>query len=56
MFPYPGTPEYQQRFGPPDDEAWERAHRYYLGLFSDRGYSDIQDQHPAAIEDLECTY
>jgi anaerobic magnesium-protoporphyrin IX monomethyl ester cyclase len=56
MFPYPGTPHYQQMFGAPDDQAWERAHHYYVSLFSDRGYSDIQDQHPAAIEDLECTY
>jgi anaerobic magnesium-protoporphyrin IX monomethyl ester cyclase len=56
MFPYPGTPQYQQMFGSPDDQAWERAHHYYVGLFSDRGYSDIQDQHPATIEDLECTY
>ena len=56
MFPYPGTPFYQQMFGPPDDHAWERAHHYYTGLFSDKGYSDIQDQHPVSIEDLECTY
>ena len=56
MFPYPGTPLYQQMFGMPDDQAWERAHHYYTGLFSDKGFSDIQEQHPAPIEDLECTY
>lgn len=56
MFPYPGTPIYQQMFGPPDDHAWERAHHYYTGLFNDKGYSDIQDQHPVSLEDLECTY
>ena len=56
MFPFPGTPLYQQLFGgAPDDQAWERAHRYYTGAFADRGYSDIQDQQPVAIGDLECT-
>lgn len=54
MFPYPGSPEYAQTFGaPPDDEAWERAHAYYLGLFGDRGYSDIQDQNPLSLKELE---
>jgi len=56
MFPYPGTPLYMQLFGPPDDQAWERAHHYYTGLFNDKGYSDIQEQHPAPLEDLECTF
>lgn len=54
MFPFPGSPLYVQLFGQPDDDAWERAHRYYTQTFSDRGYSDIQEQNPAAIEDLEC--
>jgi B12-binding domain/radical SAM domain protein of rhizo-twelve system len=56
MFPYPGTPFYQQMFGAPDDHAWERAHRYYTGTFREKGFSDIQEQRPLAIEDLECTY
>jgi hypothetical protein len=56
MFPFPGTPLYTQMFGPPDDNAWERAHHYYTSTFQDKGYSDIQEQQPAAIEDLECTY
>jgi B12-binding domain/radical SAM domain protein of rhizo-twelve system len=56
MFAFPGTPDYAQRFGPPDDHAWERAHEHYLTAFRDKGFSDIQDQQPAAIEDLECTY
>jgi anaerobic magnesium-protoporphyrin IX monomethyl ester cyclase len=56
MFAFPGTPEYLQRFGPPDDHAWERAHEHYLNAFRDKGYSDIQEQQPVAIEDLECTY
>lgn len=56
MFPFPGTPLYAHLFGPPDDEAWERAHRYYTSTFNETGYSDIQEQKPVAIEDLECTY
>jgi B12-binding domain/radical SAM domain protein of rhizo-twelve system len=56
MFPYPGTPMYNQIFGPIDDYAWERAHHYYTTTFNDKGYSDIQAQTPASIEDLECTF
>jgi anaerobic magnesium-protoporphyrin IX monomethyl ester cyclase len=56
MFPFPGTPDYQKMFGPPDDYAWERAHRYYLGTFDGKGYSDIQETKPASLEDLECTF
>jgi radical SAM superfamily enzyme YgiQ (UPF0313 family) len=55
MFPFPGTPLYVQLFGQPDDQAWERAHRYYTQTFSDKGYSDIQEQKPSTIEELECT-
>ncbi len=55
MFPFPGTPDYLQMFGPPDDRAWERAHRYYLDSFRKEGYSDIQEAQPAALEELECT-
>jgi B12-binding domain/radical SAM domain protein of rhizo-twelve system len=54
MFPFPGSPSYVEIFGtPPDDEAWERAHRYYLSLFGDKGFSDIQEQQPLSIEELE---
>jgi B12-binding domain/radical SAM domain protein of rhizo-twelve system len=54
MFPFPGSPSYVETFGAlPDDQAWERAHRHYLGLFSDKGFSDIQEQKPVAIEQLE---
>jgi anaerobic magnesium-protoporphyrin IX monomethyl ester cyclase len=56
LFPYPGTPFYDQIFGAPDDRAWERAHAYYTSTFREKGFSDIQEQRPAAIEDLECTY
>lgn len=57
MFPFPGSPLYVQTFGKlPDDTAWERAHHFYTSLFKDQGFSDIQEQQPAAIEDLECTY
>ena len=54
MFPFPGSPEYVQTFGEqPDDRAWERAHAHYLQLFADRGYSDIQEQAPVPLEELE---
>jgi B12-binding domain/radical SAM domain protein of rhizo-twelve system len=57
MFPYPGSPLYTQTFAAaPDDMAWERAHRHYTSIFAGRGYSDIQEQAPLAIEELEqCT-
>jgi anaerobic magnesium-protoporphyrin IX monomethyl ester cyclase len=55
MFPFPGSPLYVQTFGAaPDDDAWERAHRHYLSLFADRGFSDIQEEKPVALEELEC--
>jgi B12-binding domain/radical SAM domain protein of rhizo-twelve system len=55
MFPFPGSPLYTQIFGgPPDDQAWERAHHYYTSAFREKGYSDIQEQKPVPIEDLEC--
>lgn len=54
MFPYPGSPLYTRTFGAvPDDMAWERAHRHYTSIFAGRGYSDIQEQTPLAIEELE---
>lgn len=56
MFPFPGSPLYAETFGaPPDDEAWERAHHHYTAAFTAKGYSDIQEQKPVPIEDLECT-
>lgn len=55
MYPFPGTPLYQQMFGAPDDQAWERAHHYYTSAFQGKGYSDIQEQQPLALEELECT-
>lgn len=56
MFAFPGTPDYARRFGPPDDHAWERAHEHYLSAFRGKGFSDIQEQQPLPIEDLECTF
>jgi len=56
MFPFPGSPSYVELFkATPDDEAWERAHRYYTSLFSDKGFSDIQEQRPLPLEELETT-
>jgi B12-binding domain/radical SAM domain protein of rhizo-twelve system len=56
MFPFPGTPLYGQMFGAPDDTAWERAHHYYTSTFGGKGYSDIQEQQPSSIENLECAH
>ncbi|HEY6273086.1 MAG TPA: TIGR04295 family B12-binding domain-containing radical SAM protein [Terriglobales bacterium] len=57
MFPFPGSPLYAQTFGAlPDDQAWERAHHYYTTTFAGQGYSDIQDQKPVPIEELENAY
>jgi anaerobic magnesium-protoporphyrin IX monomethyl ester cyclase len=35
----------------PDDEAWERAHHHYLGLFD--AFSDVQEQRPLPLRELE---
>jgi len=51
LFPYPGSPDYTKRWGAPDDRAWERAHEYYLASFVD--FSDVQDQRPAPLKELE---
>jgi B12-binding domain/radical SAM domain protein of rhizo-twelve system len=51
LYPYPSSPDYRQLFGAPDDLAWERAHAHYLRQFSH--FSDIQDERPLSLEDLE---
>jgi B12-binding domain/radical SAM domain protein of rhizo-twelve system len=51
LYPYPSSPDYRKLWGEPDDEAWERAHDWYLGQF-DR-FSDIQNQTPMALRHLE---
>jgi hypothetical protein len=51
LYPYPGSPDYRKLWGEPDDQAWERAHDYYLGLF-DR-FSDVQEQRPIPLRELE---
>lgn len=54
MFPFPGSPEYVTTFGAePDEHAWERAHHHYLSLFADKGWSDIQEQVPLTLAELE---
>jgi len=53
LFPYPGSPEYTRKWGAPDDRAWERAQDFYLNRF-DR-FSDIQDEHPLPLVQLEST-
>jgi hypothetical protein len=55
MFPFPGSPQYVETFGTqPDDLAWESAHSFYLQLFADKGFSDIQEQNPQSLAELEC--
>jgi anaerobic magnesium-protoporphyrin IX monomethyl ester cyclase len=57
LFPFPGSPQYVQTFGAqPDDQAWERAHEFYLQQFGPRGFSDIQDQRPRSLAELECAH
>lgn len=51
LFPYPGSPDYRLRWGAVDDDAWERAHERYL--HDTRGFSDIQDQRPLPLAELE---
>jgi B12-binding domain/radical SAM domain protein of rhizo-twelve system len=51
LFPYPGSPDYLARFGPPDDRAWERAHRSYLSAFD--AFSEIQEERPLPLGELE---
>jgi anaerobic magnesium-protoporphyrin IX monomethyl ester cyclase len=55
LYPYPSSPDYRKLFGLPDDQAWERAHAHYLGLFD--SMSDIQDDTPRPLPELEavCT-
>jgi len=54
MYPFPGSPLYAETFGgPPDDQAWERAHHFYTKTFADKGYSDIQEATPSSLENLE---
>ena len=51
LFPYPGSPDYYARFGPPDEQAWERAHQSYLQAFD--AFSDIQEERPLPLAELE---
>jgi B12-binding domain/radical SAM domain protein of rhizo-twelve system len=51
LYPYPSSPDYRARWGEPDDQAWERAHAFYLRSFD--AFSDIQEEHPLPLERLE---
>ncbi len=54
MFPFPGSPQYVETFGAqPDETAWERAHSFYLNIFTDKGFSDIQAESPLTLAELE---
>lgn len=51
LYPYPSSPDYRRLWGMPDGAAWERAHAHYLAQFA--RLSDIQDDHPLPLADLE---
>lgn len=51
LFSYPGSPDYTNKWGLPDEQAWERAHSEYLGLHSE--FSDVQEQRPLPLVQLE---
>jgi anaerobic magnesium-protoporphyrin IX monomethyl ester cyclase len=51
LYPYPSSPDYRRLWGEPDAKAWERAHEWYLTKFDH--FSDIQDQRPATLFELE---
>jgi B12-binding domain/radical SAM domain protein of rhizo-twelve system len=51
LYPYPSSPDYRRLWGEPDGRAWERAHEWYLTKFDH--FSDIQDQRPATLSELE---
>ncbi len=51
LYPYPSSPDYRRLWGPPDDQAWERAHGHYLAQFAT--LSDIQDGVPVPLPELE---
>jgi anaerobic magnesium-protoporphyrin IX monomethyl ester cyclase len=51
LFPYPGSPDYRRLWGPPDDDAWERAVDYCLDRHE--RFSDIQDARPRRLQALE---
>jgi anaerobic magnesium-protoporphyrin IX monomethyl ester cyclase len=51
LFPYPGSPDYTRLWGPPDEQAWERAHEHYLHSFDT--FSDVQEKRPVRLRVLE---
>lgn len=51
LFPYPGSPDYRKLWGPPDDQAWERAVSHYLD--ENVSFSDIQEARPLPLQALE---
>lgn len=51
LFPYPGSPDYTKKWGVPDEQAWERAHAYYLDIYAQ--FSDIQSEQPLPLPQLE---
>lgn len=53
VFAFPGSPLFTELFGPPAEDAWERAHAHYLASNAALGFSDIQEAAPRPLADLE---
>jgi len=51
LYPYPSSPDYRRLFGEPTDDAWEKAHTFYLSRFDH--WSDIQAANPLPLHELE---
>jgi B12-binding domain/radical SAM domain protein of rhizo-twelve system len=51
LYPYPGSPDYRNLWGEPDDVAWERAHQYYIKMFDQ--FSEVQSERPVPLTELE---
>jgi anaerobic magnesium-protoporphyrin IX monomethyl ester cyclase len=51
LFCFPGSPAYRQRWGHPDDLAWERSHADYLSCHP--LLSTLQDDKPLPLHALE---
>lgn len=51
MFRYPGSPSYVERWGRPDERAWERAHAAYLA--ENARPCELQDDRPLPLSELE---
>jgi anaerobic magnesium-protoporphyrin IX monomethyl ester cyclase len=51
LYCFPGSPAYRQRWGHPDDLAWERSHADYLSCHP--LLSNLQEERPLSLHTLE---